>query len=77
MQLEPADASLEDESPDEPSRLTRIIWGVVVFLAAGILLGAVTLASITLLSPDAWEGPCKRPELVRPAPCSPVGNAAG
>ena len=77
MSPEPATGWSQDEERDAPSRLARVAWGLVLFLTGAILLGTVTLASIALLSPDAWEGPCKRPQLVRPAPCSPVREISG
>ena len=63
--------------PDRPSLASRIVWGLVFFLAAAVLLGVVTLASVAMLSPDAFEGACKRPQLVRPEACSPVGKFGG
>ena len=52
--------------------LTRIMWRLVVFFAAVLLLAAVTLASVAMLSPDAWTGACKRTQLVRPEGCATV-----
>jgi hypothetical protein len=55
----------------------RVLWALVYLLAAAVLLGIVTLASVALLTPDAWVGPCKRPELVRPGQCTDIGKFAG
>ena len=68
---------IDDEDDLPPSRASRVMWGIVFFLAAMVLLGVVTLASVALLSPDAWTGPCKRPQLVRPEACSSVSNFGG
>lgn len=69
--------AVEDEQYVPQSKMSRFIWGVVFFLAAMTLLGAVTLASVAMLSPDAWTGACKRPQLVRPEACSSVSNFGG
>lgn len=65
---EPWAEDLPDDDP--PSLLTRVVWRVVFVLAAALLLAAVTLASVAMLSPDAWTGACKRPQLVRPEGCT-------
>ena len=69
-----ADAT-EDEAPDSTdrpaSRFARILWGLVIFLAAALLIVAVTIASILFLVPDALSGSCIRPQLVRPEECAP------
>lgn len=62
----------DDQERARPSRAARLLWGIVFFLAAAVILGIVTMFSVAILSPDAWTGPCKRPQLVRPEECSPV-----
>ena len=47
-----------------------MLWGLVIFLAAALLIIAVTIASIALLVPDALSGSCIRPQLVRPEECA-------
>ncbi len=66
----------QDEDLVPPSRSSRVLWGIVSFLAAAVLLALVTLAAVALLSPDAWTGPCKRTQLVRPEGCPsvPIGG---
>ena len=48
-----------------------MLWGLVIFLAAALLIIAVTIASIAFLVPDALSGSCIRPQLVRPEECAP------
>ena len=67
--------AVEDEAPrraDLPAgRFVRMLWGLVIFLAAALLVVAVTVASIVFLVPDALSGSCIRPQLVRPEECAP------
>jgi hypothetical protein len=83
VETEGAGEALEVDEPeaseglDRTSLASRIVWGLVIFMAAAVLLGVVTLVSVALLSPDAFEGACKRPQLVRPEACSPVGRFGG
>ena len=61
----------EADDVDRPaSRFVRILWGLVIFLAAALLIIAVTIASIAFLVPDALSGSCIRPQLVRPEECA-------
>ena len=60
-----------DQGRQPAGRGTRVLWGVVVFLAAVLLLLAVTMASVAMLVPDALTGDCLRPQLVRPEECAP------
>lgn len=70
-----ADEATEDDGRDDAdkpaSRIVRLLWGVVIFLAAALLVIAVTIASIAFLVPDALSGSCIRPQLVRPEECAP------
>jgi hypothetical protein len=76
MQTLDDDVEYADEQ-QRNSRPVRVLWILVYLLAAAVLLGVVTLASVALLSPDAWVGPCKRPELVRPGQCTGIGRFSG
>ena len=60
-----------DEADRPASRFVRVLWGLVIFLAAALLIVAVTIASIAFLVPDAMSGSCIRPQLVRPEDCAP------
>lgn len=69
------DAEQEPDRRAEPAgRGTRALWGLVIFLAATLLVVAVTVASVAILVPDALSGSCIRPQLVRPEECAPYLN---
>ena len=57
------------------SRLDRWLWGVVFTLGGLLLLAALTIASVAVITPDAFVDACHRPALVMPANCS-VGSAS-
>ena len=60
-----------DDADAPASRFVRVLWGLVILLAAALLIVAVTIASIAFLVPDALTGSCIRPQLVRPEDCAP------
>lgn len=68
---EATDENGRDDADRPASRFVRLLWGVVIFLAASLLIIAVTLAAIAFLVPDALSGSCIRPQLVRPEECAP------
>ena len=56
-------------------RVDRWLWGVVFTLAGLLLAAALTLASVAVITPDAFVDACQRPALVMPANCS-VGSTS-
>ena len=69
--FEATEDSARDDAQRPAGRFVRLLWGLVIFLAAALLIVAVTIASIAFLVPDALSGSCIRPQLVRPEECAP------
>jgi hypothetical protein len=65
----------DDDLAATPTRLDRWLWGVVFTLGGLLLLLGLTLASVAVITPDAFVDACYRPALVMPANCS-VGSAS-
>ena len=65
----------DDAAAAPRSRLDRWLWGAVFALGGLLLLAALTIASVAVITPDAFMDACHRPALVMPANCS-VGSAS-